>query len=240
VAKSRSLGRHARRCWNNSGISSPQRQIVEAFRAVGVSRPVELSQEQKGLLIEVIEHWATQVRFGLEGLPEGLRELRNALHDDLHDSLSQASGGRRGDEHPGALKPRDCPPPEQPYWAVGIAAGGRKGQEQVAPVSQQVCGHLACWRTWKTPWLVSPNSFSRAREYQIEGRSIPMVPTSHGIDHPIPRKRGATRGPPPRPRDLLGAITPQRQGRRAHCCAQTRRIAVPGFLAQPCGSAGAR
>jgi hypothetical protein len=61
--------------------------IVAAFEAVGISRPVTLTLEQKGELIELIEFWATQTRFGLKGLPEGTFEFRNALHDDLHDSV---------------------------------------------------------------------------------------------------------------------------------------------------------
>jgi hypothetical protein len=60
---------------------------VEAFSAVGVSRPVELTLEQKGLLIEVIEQWATQADFGLEGLPEGMIDLCDALREDLRDTL---------------------------------------------------------------------------------------------------------------------------------------------------------
>jgi hypothetical protein len=65
--------------------------IVTEFEAVGVSQPVPLTLEQKGTLIELIEFWATQTRFGLKGLPEGMFELRNALHDDLHDSLQRES-----------------------------------------------------------------------------------------------------------------------------------------------------
>jgi hypothetical protein len=63
--------------------------IIDAFEAVGVSRSVVLPDEQKGLLIELIEFWATQTRFGLKGLPEGLYELRNALHDDLYDAQKE-------------------------------------------------------------------------------------------------------------------------------------------------------
>jgi hypothetical protein len=60
---------------------------IAAFEAVGTSRPVQLTAEQKGLLIEVIEFWGSQVQGGLtDGLPEGIFELRNALHDALHDS----------------------------------------------------------------------------------------------------------------------------------------------------------
>jgi hypothetical protein len=53
--------------------------IVDAFEAVGTSRPVTLTPEQKGVLIELIEFWATQTRVGPRGLAEGLEELRNAL-----------------------------------------------------------------------------------------------------------------------------------------------------------------
>jgi hypothetical protein len=60
--------------------------IVDAFEAVGTSRPITLAPEQKGLLIELIESWGTYTRFALKGLPEGPFELRNVLHDDLHDA----------------------------------------------------------------------------------------------------------------------------------------------------------
>ena len=67
------------------------RPIRDAFDAVGATRPVRLTHEQKSTLITVIEHWGSQVRGGLvDGLPEGLFDLRNALHDDLHDT------GQRG------------------------------------------------------------------------------------------------------------------------------------------------
>src|SRR4051794_35704369 len=56
--------------------------IVEAIRAVGVSRPVELTPELKGLLIQLIDSWGTQTAGGLQSLPEGIFELRNALQDD--------------------------------------------------------------------------------------------------------------------------------------------------------------
>lgn len=63
--------------------------IITEFQAVGTTRPVKLTAEQKGLLITVIEHWGSQVRGGLtDGLPPGVFELRNALHDDLHDALA--------------------------------------------------------------------------------------------------------------------------------------------------------
>lgn len=61
------------------------RPIRDAFDAVGATRPVELTPEQKGTLIEIINHWSTQVRGGYDSLPEGLGNLRHALHDDLHD-----------------------------------------------------------------------------------------------------------------------------------------------------------
>lgn len=60
--------------------------IVDAFEAVGTSRPVTLTEGQKADLIDCIESWASQTPGGFEGLPEGMYELRNALHDDLHDS----------------------------------------------------------------------------------------------------------------------------------------------------------
>jgi hypothetical protein len=65
------------------------RDVRERFGVAGTSEPVRLTQEQKGALITVIEHWGSQVHGGLtDGLPDGIFELRNALHDDLHDDSS--------------------------------------------------------------------------------------------------------------------------------------------------------
>jgi hypothetical protein len=57
--------------------------IVDAFEAVGTSRPVRLTAEDKSLLLEVLEHWLRDVP--AKGLPEGIFELRNTLSDDAHD-----------------------------------------------------------------------------------------------------------------------------------------------------------
>jgi hypothetical protein len=63
------------------------RDVRKAFDDVGATWPVRLSQQQKGDLIQVIEHWGSQQPGGLtEGLPSGIFALRNALHDDLHDA----------------------------------------------------------------------------------------------------------------------------------------------------------
>jgi hypothetical protein len=58
--------------------------VIHAFEAVGTSRPVELSREQKVALLQAIKVWGREVE---GGLPEGLFELRNALHNDLHLNL---------------------------------------------------------------------------------------------------------------------------------------------------------
>ena len=47
----------------------------DAFEAVGTSRPVSLTREDKVGLVAVIDLWA-----------EGIVELRDALRDDLHDA----------------------------------------------------------------------------------------------------------------------------------------------------------
>jgi hypothetical protein len=58
--------------------------IRDAFEAVGASRPVELSPQDTGLLIEVIDMWTR--RIPIDQLPKGIWNLRNALLDDLHDT----------------------------------------------------------------------------------------------------------------------------------------------------------
>jgi hypothetical protein len=55
--------------------------VVEQFRAVGVSRPVELLDANDRMFsLAVIEAWAAQV--GEEQLPPGITELRDALRGD--------------------------------------------------------------------------------------------------------------------------------------------------------------
>ncbi len=58
--------------------------VVEAFAAVGASRPVELDVAGEALLVKAI-HVMGNNAGGLDRIPAGLFELRNALIDDLHD-----------------------------------------------------------------------------------------------------------------------------------------------------------
>jgi hypothetical protein len=60
------------------------RPVVDAFEAVGAARPTELTPEQTGSLVSVIDFWMSQVT--VDGLPAGVFELRNALIDDLYDT----------------------------------------------------------------------------------------------------------------------------------------------------------
>ena len=53
---------------------------IRAFEAVGTSAPVKLSKSARGLLLVIVEAWLVEV--SLDGLPEGILELRNALHDE--------------------------------------------------------------------------------------------------------------------------------------------------------------
>jgi len=67
------------------------RPIIDAFEAVGVSRPVILTHAQKVDLVTLLDFWGSQNAGGLKGLPEGLYELRDALHDDLHETQKERS-----------------------------------------------------------------------------------------------------------------------------------------------------
>ena len=58
------------------------RSVVDAFEAVGVSRPVTLSDEEKDALREAIRMWGEEAEGGYAGLPEGIGRLRIALVDD--------------------------------------------------------------------------------------------------------------------------------------------------------------
>jgi hypothetical protein len=54
--------------------------LVAQFRAVGVSRPVDLTDlGDRAFALGVIEGWAAQV--GTDELPPGIGELANALRD---------------------------------------------------------------------------------------------------------------------------------------------------------------
>jgi hypothetical protein len=55
------------------------REVADAFEAVGTSRPVTLTPEQKAEFREAIRLWAEQVEDGYAGLPEGIKGLRLAL-----------------------------------------------------------------------------------------------------------------------------------------------------------------
>ena len=60
-------------------------EVREAFRAVGTTQPVRLTDPQKLGLRNVITFWANQRGGSYDDLPEGIYELRNALQDDLLD-----------------------------------------------------------------------------------------------------------------------------------------------------------
>ena len=60
--------------------------IRDAFDAVGATRPVTLTLEEKAELLLAIEQWSEQTAGGFTALPEGIYDLRNGLHNDLHDA----------------------------------------------------------------------------------------------------------------------------------------------------------
>ena len=57
----------------------------DAFEAVGTSRPVLLTHEDKVGLVEVIQLWENEIE-GSGSLPDGIIELRDALQYDLKDT----------------------------------------------------------------------------------------------------------------------------------------------------------
>ncbi len=65
--------------------------VIQAFEAVGATRPVELSIEQKVTLHSFLEAWSgIETPEGFTDMPPGLLELRNALSDDFHDAEHRA------------------------------------------------------------------------------------------------------------------------------------------------------
>jgi hypothetical protein len=61
--------------------------IVDAFEAVGTSRPVTLTDHDRALLYGLLNRWADRVPYG--ELPEGIWPLRCAIADDLHDEPAE-------------------------------------------------------------------------------------------------------------------------------------------------------
>ena len=60
------------------------REVVLAFEAVGTSRAVELTAEQKALYA-ALGGWAQETDGGYTALPEGILELSTGLQDELQD-----------------------------------------------------------------------------------------------------------------------------------------------------------
>jgi hypothetical protein len=56
------------------------RGIIDAFEAVGTSRPVPLTRQDEALLLEAINQWSVGVT--VDGLPAGIWDLRCALADE--------------------------------------------------------------------------------------------------------------------------------------------------------------
>jgi hypothetical protein len=55
-------------------------QIIRAFDAAGTSAPVKLDRSAKRRLLTVCEDWLDEMN--IDGLPEGIFDLRNALFDE--------------------------------------------------------------------------------------------------------------------------------------------------------------
>jgi hypothetical protein len=64
------------------------RSIVQAFEAVGASRPVELDREQKATVYAVLDVWLQNVP--VDEFPEDVMDLRYVLNCDL----TQEGSGR--------------------------------------------------------------------------------------------------------------------------------------------------
>lgn len=83
------------------------REMRRQFENVGTSRPVQLTQEQKRDLLQVIVDWAGG-EGGYDGLPESIFDLRNALHDDVSDTeAAERKPGHRRVEHRVGHDPRE-------------------------------------------------------------------------------------------------------------------------------------
>jgi hypothetical protein len=63
--------------------------IRDAFEAVGASRPVQLTREQKAKLHRVIDDWINERKGDSDELDEGIRDLWAGLYDDVYGGKSQ-------------------------------------------------------------------------------------------------------------------------------------------------------
>jgi hypothetical protein len=55
-------------------------EVIRAFEGIGASRPVELTDDGKQVLLEALSRWVDE----LDGdLPRGVAELRREILDDL-------------------------------------------------------------------------------------------------------------------------------------------------------------
>ena len=55
------------------------KSAIRAFKGAGASSPVKLDPEGKAVILDVINHWANELKDGYRDLPEGIWDLRNAL-----------------------------------------------------------------------------------------------------------------------------------------------------------------
>ena len=62
--------------------------LLDAFDAVGASRPVDVGPGQRDALLQVLEHWASG-RDDCAAIPPELLELRDALIDDFDGTEQQ-------------------------------------------------------------------------------------------------------------------------------------------------------
>ena len=67
--------------WSDIAAYPTVHPVVDRFRAVGTSRPVDLHDPgDRDFALAVIDAWAADV--GEDALPRGIAELRTALRDE--------------------------------------------------------------------------------------------------------------------------------------------------------------
>jgi hypothetical protein len=62
------------------GATEDREEIRNAFEAAGTTRPVELTDEQRSELLNILDLWCQ--RDTAEGLPEGVDDLRRELTEE--------------------------------------------------------------------------------------------------------------------------------------------------------------
>lgn len=73
------------------GASEQNEAVLEAFRRVGVDRPVRLDTVGRAHLFAILAYWSLDNHLGLAALPKGMLRLLNPLRHDVRAAEQQTT-----------------------------------------------------------------------------------------------------------------------------------------------------